>query len=76
MARGEAGERRAIVDRSAAPEQRQPRPGERVGMAGGGLEQQRHPRIGSDIAGVLGEIGQQQQRAGIDGRRRTATSET
>ena len=66
VARGEAGGGARIVAPFGPAEQRQPRPGERVGMAGRVFEQQRDQRVGSEVAGVLGEIGQQQERARIE----------
>jgi hypothetical protein len=64
--RREAGSGTCVVNALGAPEQRQPRPGERVGISGSRLEQQRHGRLGQQVACVRCEVGQQQQRAGVN----------
>ena len=66
VVRGEAREAARVVDRLGLPDHGQARPGQRVGVARGGVEQQRDPRVEGDIAAVLREIGQQQKRARIE----------
>jgi hypothetical protein len=58
MPRREAGRAARIVNPAGAPEQRQPRPGERVGIPGGRLEQQLHKGLGREVLCVRCEIGQ------------------
>jgi hypothetical protein len=65
VSRDEAGQQARIVASFGAPEQGQPRPGERVGISGGRLEQQRYQGLGQQVACVLCKVGQQQQRAGV-----------
>ena len=55
-----------VVAALGPAEQRQPRPGERIGIVVSVLEQERHQRVGNEVPGMLGEIGQHQQGAGID----------
>ena len=67
MARHKAGGGMRVIATLGAAEQREARPGERIGMAAGILEQERHQRVGDEVPGVLGEIGQQQDGARING---------
>ena len=66
VTRGKAREQARIGNRLGPPDQGQPRPVERVGMALGAVEQQRDARVEGDVAAVLGEVGQQQQRARVE----------
>src|SRR4029077_2277935 len=67
VAGGEAGGARGsaagILNPLRPAQQREARPGERVRMLTGAVEQQRHLWVGNEVPGVLGEIGQEQQRA-------------
>jgi hypothetical protein len=66
MMRGKSREAARIMDRFSPPEQCYPRPSQRVGVTLGGVEQQGDPRVESDITTVLGETGEQQERARIE----------
>ena len=60
MARGEPGSGARLVAALGAADDGQARPGQRVGVPGGRLEQQRDARVGEQVFGMLGEVGQQQ----------------
>ena len=67
VVRGEAGAERADRRRrSARPSKRQPRPGQRVGIARGASNSSEIRGSKAILRRVLGEIGQQQQRARIE----------
>ena len=72
VVRDKAREATRIIGRLSPPEQGQARPGQGIGMALGGVEQQRDPRIERDVAAVLRQIGQQQQAGSRRDRRRSA----
>jgi hypothetical protein len=55
-----------IVERQSASKEAEARPGQWVGVALGGVEQQRDTRIEGDVAAVLGKVGEQQERARIE----------
>ena len=66
MTRGKARERAPIGNGFGLSEHGQPRAGERVGVTLGRVEQQRDARVEGDVAAVLGEVREQQQRTGVE----------
>ena len=56
MAGEEAAAQPRLGIRRQPAEQGQPRPGLRVGAAAGILDQQRRPRLGGEVAGVIGSV--------------------
>ncbi len=69
-------EQRRVVGALGPPEHASARgPVSGSAWPAGAVEQQRDPRIGRDVLRVLGEVGQQQQRAARRGRSATSTSE-
>jgi hypothetical protein len=66
MMGGEPREATRVIDRFSPPNQGEARPGQRVGVTLGGVEKQGYPRIEGNIAAMLSEIGEQQERACIE----------
>ena len=65
MAGDIAGEERLVPADGGPADQARPGPGQGIGQPGRAVEEQGDPGLAGDIAAVLGQVGEQQQRRGV-----------